>query len=688
MKNSRIAILGAPGAVVIIVVMLVIPIPTFLLDILISLNITAALVIMLMTMHVKKPLDFSVFPSILLLATLFRLAINVAVTRLVLLHAYAGSVIQAFGTFVVGSNLVIGLVVFLVLIIIQFVVVTSGAGRVAEVTARFTLDAMPGKQMAIDADLNAGLIDQEEALHRRREISEQADFYGSMDGASKFVRGDATAALVIVAINLIGGLIVGVVEHHMPISQAVHTYSLLSVGDGLVSQIPALLLSVSTGLVVTRASTNEEDFGSDVLFQIQKQHRAIRIAGLVLALIGLVPGLPHIPFVLVGLVVWFIGRRSGKTFEELQVPEEATEELTTPIETTQSIAAELRVEPLELELAVNLIDLVDSAHGGDLLERVRALRKKLAMDTGLIIPPVRTRDNMELEPDTYVIRIHGVEVSRGIAPPGKVMAIGDSLATLPGEVTTEPVFGLPAKWVPAELRHQALVGGATVIDRSSVITTHIGELAAQYASQLLSTQQVKFLLDILKTTDPAIVEEMATAQVTLIDVQRTLAGLLEESIPIRNLAKIVEAITERARRGKDPEGLIEAARAALGTAITASHTINGVLPVITLDPSLERALVDAVRSTDEGSILAIDPTLAEHLVGEVRSLNEAAEHQGKQPVLICATHLRPALRKLIQAAIPQLAVLSIAEISPQVKFDRIGIVNVVSAEAMSSTTPP
>ncbi|MCL4433853.1 MAG: flagellar biosynthesis protein FlhA [Actinobacteria bacterium] len=658
--------------------MLVIPIPTFVLDLLISLNITAALVIMLMTMNVKRPLDFSVFPSILLLATLFRLAINVAVTRLVLLHAYAGQVIQAFGTFVVGSNLVIGLVVFLVLIIIQFVVVTSGAGRVAEVTARFTLDAMPGKQMAIDADLNAGLIDQEEALRRRREISEQADFYGSMDGASKFVRGDATAALVIVAINLIGGLIVGVVERHMPVSQAVHTYSLLSVGDGLVSQIPALLLSVSTGLIVTRASTKDDDFGSDVLLQIQKQHRAIRIAGIVLAGIGLIPGLPHVPFVAVGLVVWFMGRRAGRAFEEVQASEAEPEEAGTAIDTPQSIAAELRVEPLELELAVNLIDLVDSAHGGDLLERVRALRKKLAMDTGLIIPPVRTRDNLELSPDTYVVKVHGVEVAQGLAPPGKVMAIGDGLPALPGDITTEPVFGLPAKWVPAELRQQALVGGATVIDRSSVITTHLGELAARFASRLLSTQQVKFLLDLLRTTDPAIVEEMSSAQVTLIDLQRTLSGLLEESVPIRNLARIVEAITERARRGKDSEGLIEAARVALGPAITAGHAVDGVLTVITLDPSLERALVDSVRTSDEGSVLAIDPGVAEQLVAEVRSVNEAAEQQGKEPVLICATHLRPALRKLLQAAVPQLAILSIAEVGPQVRLERIGVVNVVN----------
>ncbi len=678
MKNSKLGVLGAPAAVVTIVVMLVIPIPTFVLDILISLNITAALVIMLMTMHVKRPLDFSVFPSILLLATLFRLAINVAVTRLVLLHAYAGQVIQAFGTFVVGSNLVIGLVVFLVLIIIQFVVVTSGAGRVAEVTARFTLDAMPGKQMAIDADLNAGLIDQEEALRRRREISEQADFYGSMDGASKFVRGDATAALVIVAINLIGGLIVGVVEHHMPISQAVHTYSLLSVGDGLVSQIPALLLSVSTGLIVTRASTKDDDFGSDVLLQIQKQHRAIRIAGIVLAGIGLIPGLPHVPFVAVGLVVWFMGRRAGRAFEEVQASETEPEEASAVIDTPQSIAAELRVEPLELELAVNLIDLVDSAHGGDLLERVRALRKKLAMDTGLIIPPVRTRDNLELSPDTYVVKVHGVEVARGLAPPGKVMAIGDGLPALPGDITTEPVFGLPAKWVPSELRQQALVGGATVIDRSSVITTHLGELAARFASRLLSTQQVKFLLDLLRTTDPAIVEEMSSAQVTLIDLQRTLSGLLEESVPIRNLARIVEAITERARRGKEPEGLIEAARVALGPSITAGHAVDGVLTVITLDPSLERALVDSVRTSDEGSVLAIDPGVAEQLVAEVRSLNEAAEQQGKEPVLICATHLRPALRKLLQAAVPQLAILSIAEVGPQVRLERIGVVNVVN----------
>ncbi len=679
MTNSRAGILTVPAAIVVIVIMLVVPIPTVILDILISVNITATLVIMLMTTHVRRPLDFSVFPSVLLLATLFRLAINVAVTRAVLTNAYAGQVIQSFGHFVVGSSLVVGLVVFLVLIVIQFIVITAGAGRVAEVAARFTLDAMPGKQMSIDADLNAGTINQEQAQIRRKEISEQADFYGAMDGASKFVRGDAVAALVIVGINLLGGLIVGLAQRHMPISQAVDTYSLLSIGDGLASQIPAMLMSISTGLVVTRStSAEQQDFGSDVFLQVQKQHRAIRTAGIVLTTMGLVPGLPHLPFVAVGIVIWILGRRARTIAEGIdQAAEEAQPEQPLP-ETPQSLAAELRVEPLELELSVDLVDLVDSARGGDLLERVRSLRRKLAMDTGLIVPPVRTRDNLELEPNTYVVKVHGVEVARGIAPPGKLMVIGDGLEALPGDLTVEPVFGLPAKWIPAELRQQALARGATVIDRSSVVTTHLGELATRFAHQLLSAQQVRFLLDVLKTTDPAIVDEMSSTQVSLVELQRTLSDLLAEGVPIRDLSRIVEAVTERAKRDKSPESLSEAARAALGPAITASRSAAGVLPVITLDPAFERSLIDAVRTTDEGSVLAIAPAVAEQLVLEIQAVNESAENQGKEPVVVVASRLRPALRKLTQAALPRLAVLSIGEIGPQVRMEHIGVVNVVS----------
>ncbi len=677
--RNRSGLIGIPAGVIAIVVMLIVPMPTFLLDTLISLNISAAIVILLMTMHVKRPLDFSVFPSVLLVATLFRLALNVSATRLVLLHGYAGTVIGSFGHFVVGGQLVVGLVVFLILIVIQFVVVTNGAGRVAEVAARFTLDAMPGKQMAIDADLNAGLIDQQEARRRRQEISDEADFYGAMDGASKFVRGDAIAAIVITAINLIGGLAVGVLQKHMPISQAVHTYSLLSVGDGLVSQIPALLLSISTGLVVTRAATDDEDFGTDVLGQVARQYRALQIAGVVMAAMAIIPGLPHLAFLLVGGLLWFVSRRLAKAAPPAP-PEEQTPVQAGPApDSPQALAAELRVEPLEFELAPTLIDLVDSDRGGDLLERVKGLRRKLATERGVIIPAIRTRDNILLDADTYVIRVHGVEVARGTAPPGRFLAIGDGLDAVPGQAGTEPVFGLPAKWVPAELRQQALVAGTTVIDRSSVITTHVGEIVNRYAGSLLSAQQVRVLLDSVKATDPAIVEEMGSAQVSLTELHQVLGGLLQEGVPIRNLVRIVEAVTERARRSKDAEGLLEAARTALAPAISAQYATDGVLAVMAFDAALERRLAEAVRPGDDGSVLGADPQLLEALIREVQTLSVQVEQTGREAVLLCTSRLRPALHRLLAPALPRLAVLSVNELGPQIRVDRIGVINVASA---------
>jgi len=681
MKN-RLGLIGVPAAVIAIVVMLVIPLPTFVLDVLISLNISGAMVVLLMTMHVKKPLDFSVFPAVLLVATLFRLALNVSATRLVLIHGYAGSVINSFGNFVVGGNLIVGLVVFLILIVIQFVVVTTGAGRVAEVAARFTLDAMPGKQMAIDADLNSGLINQMEAKHRRQETSDEADFYGAMDGAAKFVRGDAIAAIVITAINLIGGLTIGILQRHLSVSDATHTYSLLSVGDGLVSQIPALLLSISTGLVVTRAATDDEDFGTDLIGQVRRQHRAIQIAGVVMAGMAIVPGLPHVAFLIVGGLLWFTGTRVGRAIDDENTAAEEADTVVVSPDSPQALAADMRVEALELELSVTLVDLVDATKGGDLLERVKGLRRKLATERGLIIPPVRTRDNVHLDNDCYAIRLHGVEVATGTAPAGRFLAIGGGLDVVPGETVVEPVFGLPAKWVPAELRQQALVAGSTVIDRSSVITTHLGEVAARHAGQLLSAQQVKTLLDSVKQTDPAVIEEMGAAQVTLTDLHRVLCGLLDEGVAIRSLVRVIEAVTEQARQAKDPEAMLEAARRALGPAITAMYVKDGTLPIMSLDPSFERLLVDAVRPGDHGTVLVIEPDIVDALVREVGALARQAEEQSRDAVLICAARLRPSLRRLLAPALPRLGVLSVNELGPQVKIERIGVISVSPAQVV------
>ena len=665
-----------PAAIVCIVVMMVVPLPPVVLDLLLAVNITASVLVLLVSLNVRRALDFSVFPSMLLVATMFRLALNVSATRLVLLHGFAGKVIESFGHFVVGGSLVIGLVIFFILIVIQFVVITNGAGRVAEVGARFTLDAMPGKQMAIDADMNAGLIDDKEAKRRREEVAAEADFYGAMDGASKFVKGDAVAAIVITLINLFGGFIVGVVQRHLPIGEAISTYSLLSVGDGLVSQIPALLLSVSTGLIVTRAAT-ESDMGSDLLRQLGQQRQAVRLAGAAIVLLGLIPGLPKLPFFAVGGAMLFVSTRLRDTAEAEQRPGlPAPDAPAAPApDSPEALVEQMRVEPLELEVAFDLVDLVDPGRGGDLLERVRALRRKLAGELGVVIPLVRTRDNLNLPAHTYTIRVHGVELARGQAPPGMVLVIGQDLGGLPGTPTREPVFGLAARWVPLELRQQAELAGGTVVDRASMITTHLAEVVRDHAGRLLGRQDVKLLVDLVKQSDPVVVDELTSAGLSLGEVQRVLAMLLDERVAIRDLVRIFEVLGERGRTTKDPEALTEAVRGALGPAISASHASDGRLPVLTLEPLVEHSLLEVLRTGDQGSFLALDAERAERLALQVARSAEAAEQRGEQPVLICAARLRAALRRLVHAAAPRLPVLSYAELGPQLSLETMGVVS-------------
>ncbi|MBW8826837.1 MAG: flagellar biosynthesis protein FlhA [Acidobacteria bacterium] len=674
MNSSRIGAIGIPAAVVAVVVMMVVPLPAIILDLLLVVNITFAVLVLLVSMQVHRALDFAVFPSMLLVATMFRLALNVSATRLVLLHGYAGKVIQSFGHFVVGGSVVVGLVVFLILIVIQFIVVTNGAGRVAEVGARFTLDAMPGKQMAIDADLNAGLIDEKTALKRRMEVGAEADFYGAMDGASKFVKGDAIAAIVITFINLFGGFIVGVVQKHMPISDAISTYSLLSIGDGLVSQIPALLISISTGIIVTRATT-DGDLGTDLLGQFGRQKRSLQIGGIAVATLALIPGIPKVPFLLVGGSVYLISRRLPNPDEIPEVVEEALDGPPPPSpDSPEGLAPEMRVEPLELEIAYDLVELVDPSRGGDLLDRVRALRRKLAIDLGMVIPLVRTRDNLELPPSTYVIRVHGVETGRGEAPPGTVLAIADDLDSLPGTPTVEPVFGLAAKWVPFELRQQAELAGATVVDRSSVITTHLAEVVRDHAGRLLGRSDVKSLVEMVRASDPVVVEDLIPGALGLGEIQRVLQLLLDESVAIRDLVRIFEAMGERARSTKDPEALVEAVRGVLGPAISAQWAVDGRLPAITFEPLVEHSLLEALRAGDNGTFLAIEPAQAERIAMEVAARAEEGEQAGDQPVLLCSAPLRPAVRRLVRAAAPRLPVLSYAELGSQLRVETIGVI--------------
>jgi flagellar biosynthesis protein FlhA len=660
-----------------IIVMMVVPLPSMVLDLLIATNITAALLIVLVSMYVKRPLDFSAFPSLLLIATLFRLALNVSATRLVLLDGFAGKVIDSFGHFVVGGSLVVGLVIFMILIVIQFIVITKGAERVAEVGARFTLDAMPGKQMAIDADLNAGLIDEVQARERRTEVAAEADFYGAMDGASKFVKGDAIAAIVITMINLIGGFIVGVVQRGLSPAEAIKTYSLLSIGDGLVSQIPALLLSVSTGLIVTR-SGGDGDMGSTVARQLTQNRRALQIGGGAALALCLIPGLPKIPFLVVGGLVLFIAHRQKATdsAESEAIEQEATQ---AQPDATESLLGEMRVDPLELALAPDLVDLVgsgDVATGGDLLDRVRALRRKVALELGVVMPPVRTRDDLDLPLSTYAIRISGVEVGRGQAPPGTVLAIGEGLEFLPGKAGSEPVFGLTGKWVPAELRHQAELTGATVVDRASMIITHLAEVVRGNASRLLGREDVRALTDVVKRTHPVVVEELTPAVLSLGQIQRVLQGMLDEGVPIRDLVRIFESMSLSAKSGTDNDGLLEAARLALGPAVAARYATDGTLTVVTLEPRLEQSMLESLRPTDGGLQLLVDPVRAESIMGELAHLIEAAEQRGVSPVAVCSPQLRLPLRRLLQVALPRLPVLSYSEIARStLQIETVGMVS-------------
>ena len=663
MRNKDISAMAVPIGVVGIVLLLVVPLPAALLDVLIAVNITASLVILLTSMYVRRPLDFSVFPSLILVFTLFRLGLNVASTRLVLRDGYAGHVIDAFGHFVVGGSLVIGLVIFLILVVIQFVVITNGAGRVAEVGARFTLDAMPGKQMAIDADLNSGLIDEDTARRRRQDVAAEADFYGAMDGGSKFVKGDAIAGIIITIINLAGGFIIGMLQMKMTAGEALQRFSLLSVGDGLVTQIPALLLSVSTGIVVTRASA-EGDMGTSAARQLLQSVTALRIAGGGVIGLSLLPGMPKLPFMVVGGGLLLLAQRTATRRRAEDAQRTTTPAAPEPApDTPDQLIDQMRVPTLEILLAPDLVDLVGTGPEEDLLGRVRALRRKTAMDLGIVVPPVRTRDSVDLPRATYVVRIAGVEVGRGQAPRGQVLALGDDLSGLPGTAVTEPVFGLPGRWIPAELRHAAEMAGATVVDRVSVLVTHLGALVASNAARLLGREDVRLLTESVKRANPSVVEELVPSLLSLGEVQRVLQGLLAEGVAIRDLSRIYEALSLRARVSTDAEGLIEAARAALGPALVAPHVQDGQLRVMTLDPMVEQQAAESLRSRDQGTQLALDPTVVERLLADLREGVARAEADGHQVTLVCAPAIRPALRRLVALGLPRLPVLSYTEIA-------------------------
>jgi flagellar biosynthesis protein FlhA len=671
----------AAGAVVLVVIMMIIPLPPALVDLCIGLNISAALAIVVTTLYLPTALDFSAFPSLLLLTTLFRLAINVSVTRLVLLHGDAGGVVKSFGQFVVGGNVVVGLVVFLILIVIQFVVITNGAGRVAEVAARFTLDAMPGKQMAIDADLNAGQITDEEARRRRKDIAREADFYGAMDGASKFVKGDAMAGLLIVAINLLGGIVIGMLQQHMSIGAAGHHFSLLTVGDGLSAQIPALLISVATGIIVTRTAS-EKDLGNDIVGQITGQKKAPLVAGVVMLVLAIIPGLPKLPFIVIG--IGFLALyRAIKDRDPMAIAAEqkrlaeAEEQKALPEPRDAALEA-LQVDALELAIGFGLVPLVDQNAGGSLLSRVKTIRRQIASELGVVIPPVRIHDEVGLDAHEYVVKVRGAEVAQGRILAGHQLAMdpGDAVGQLSGVPTTEPAFGNPATWIPDAARAEAEALGYTVVDRESVIVTHLTETIRAHAGDMLTRQDTRALLDQLKETNAAVVEEVVPDVLQLGEVQRVLQALLREGVSIRDLGTIVEAIGDKARVTRDPSLLAEYARQALGRAITAPHLdAERRLRAISLDPAVEQEVSESIAQTADGEYLVMEPSRAQSLVSALKEQVDAALAHGGRPVLLCSARVRRHLRRLCEQALPQLPVCSYNEVMPGIRVETIGVVD-------------
>ena len=681
------------AASVMLVVLMIVPIPAWLLDILLTANITIALVIIATALYTENALAFSAFPTMLLIVTLFRLSLNITATRAILLHGYAGEVINFFGQIVVGGNYAVGFVIFLILIIIQFVVITNGAGRVAEVAARFTLDAMPGKQLAIDADLNGGLITEAEARQRRKDIQRSADFYGAMDGASKFVRGDAIAAVIIVAINTIGGFIVGVAQQHLSIIESLQKFTLLTVGEGIVTQVPALLISTATGIIVTRAAA-ETDFGSDIVKQLTAQPRALLIAAIITGLFGLA-GLDRWLLLLTSVILFIIyfARREGaaEAAAERKIAQTKAGAPGSPGaqpagKSAESVVPLLSYDPMELEIGFGLIPLVDVNQGGDLLERITLIRRHAARDLGIAVPPIRVRDNLQLRPNSYLVKIYGLEVAQAEVMVSRLLAMNPGTATAPidGIPTTEPAFGLPALWIAENARSEAEMAGYTVIDPTSVIATHLTELIKAHSPDLLGRQETSALLDNIKSHYPVVVDELVPGLLTVGEVQRVLQNLLRERIPIRNLVMILETLADAARVSKDVDFLTEKVRAALARHISAEYAENGLLSVITVDPRLESLLSEAVRRGEDAFAL-LDPNTVSRIYTSLTRQIAVAQNAGLQPIVLCSPSVRLALKRLTERAAPQLVVLSYSEIAPGLRVESIGQITATeeTAEAKS-----
>ncbi|MBQ6004964.1 MAG: flagellar biosynthesis protein FlhA [Selenomonadaceae bacterium] len=664
---------------VMIVIMMIIPLPTALLDLLICLNITIALVVIMSAIYNEEALDLSVFPSLLLVTTLFRLALNISSTRLILINGYAGEVITAFGNFVVGGNPVVGFIMFIILVIINFIVITKGSERVAEVSARFTLDAMPGKQMAIDADLNQGAITDEEAKVRRTKIQREADFFGAMDGASKFVKGDAIAAIIIMLINIGGGFVIGMAQKDMDAATALQTYTLLTVGEGLVSQIPALLISTATGIIVTRAAS-EGNLGSDIVKQLFNNERIFFINAGVLLMLSIVPGLPGIPFASLALICAFIGYSlhkktavSEETKEEQQQVKEKTE-ATRP----ENIISLLQVDPMELEIGYSLIPLVDTGQGGDLLDRIVMIRRQCALELGLVVPTIRIRDNIQIKPNAYIIKLKGMEIARGELMLDHFLAMnsGTVFEEIPGIETVEPAFGLPALWIPEGQREQAELNGYTVVDAVSVLATHLTEIIKQHASEILGRQETQNLVDNLAKSNRGLVDEVVPELLGIGEIQKVLSNLLSERVSIRDMATIMEVLADYARATKDTEILTEYVRHAMARQITHQVVQGDTLPCVTLDPALENRIVGAIQRTDHGSYVSLDPESMRRMVNSVTTEVEKLANAGYPAVILTSPAVRLYFRKLIERSVQGLTIVSHAEIDQSVEIQILGVIRI------------
>lgn len=658
--------LVGPILIILILSMMILPLPPFLLDLLFTFNIALSIMVLLVSMYTMKALDFAAFPAVLLFTTLLRLSLNVASTRVVLMEGHtgpdaAGKVIEAFGHFLVGGNFAVGVMVFIILVVINFMVITKGAGRIAEVGARFTLDAMPGKQMAIDADLNAGLIGEDVARKRRAEVAQEADFYGSMDGASKFVRGDAVAGLLILVINIIGGLIVGVAQHGLDFSVAATTYTLLAIGDGLVAQIPALVISTAAGVIVSRVTT-DEDVGRQLTGQLFANPQVLFLTAGVIGLMGVIPGMPNLAFLIIaGGLIWFGRRVMQRTASGADVTAAAPPPAPAAVEPQEATWDDVAlVDPLGLEVGYRLISLVDSAQNGELLGRIKSIRKKFAQDIGFLVPVVHIRDNLEIKPNAYVVKLKGVQIGHGEASPGQWMAInpGQVSATLPGTQTKDPAFGLPAIWIDGSLREQAQIYGYTVVDASTVVATHLNHLIHAHAAELLGRQEVQQLLDRIGKESPMLIEGLVPKALSLTTVQKVLQNLLDEGVSIRDMRTILDVLAENAPTVTDTTELTSLIRLALGRAIIQQiFPGNEELQVIGLDGSLDRVLLQALTNSN-----GLEPGLADSLLREAQSAMARQAQSGLAPVLVVQHPLRVLLARFLRRSLPQLKVLSHAEI--------------------------